>query len=132
MHPKTSKHKWTDRLAIFKLNLSPKASVALSRATLLLIIAVPVVIFLLPIDFFDHGKPMCLSRIMFDMECYGCGLTRACKHLMHLDFESAFYYNMGSFIVLPLVGLLWIKWGIQEYKFLVKAAKNPSADNNPA
>jgi hypothetical protein len=51
---------------------------------------------------------------------------------MHLDFESAFYYNMGSFIVLPLVGLLWIKWGIQEFKFLAKAAKNPSADNTPA
>jgi hypothetical protein len=89
---------------------------------LALIIVTPIVIFLLPIDFFDHGKPMCLSQILFDVECYGCGLTRACKHLMHLDFESAFYYNMGSFLVLPLVGILWVKWGIQVYRSLKSAA----------
>jgi hypothetical protein len=122
MPPENSKKNWADRLALFKIHLSPQASVALSRVMLALIIVTPIVIFLLPIDFFDHGKPMCLSQILFDVECYGCGLTRACKHLMHLDFESAFYYNMGSFLVLPLVGILWVKWGIQVYRSLKSAA----------
>jgi hypothetical protein len=127
MHPKAPKNKLVDRLALFNISLSFKANIALSRAILALIILLPIVIFLLPIDFFDHGKPMCLSQIIFKMECYGCGLTRACKHLMHFDFERAFYYNMGSFVILPLVGILWIKWGLDKYKFL----KNVTTKTNP-
>ena len=123
MHQKTSKNIWSDRLAIFKLDLPIKVRVALSKATLLFVITVPIILFLLPLDFFDHGKPFCLSRLLFDMECYGCGLTRACKHLMHLDYERAFYYNISSFIVLPIIGILWIKWGIQECRFLATYSK---------
>jgi hypothetical protein len=85
---------------------------------LLLIILLPLIIFLLPIDFFNQGKSICLSKVLLKTECYACGLTRACKHLMHLDFEAAFQYNMGSFIVFPLIAFLWIKWYFEERRRL--------------
>lgn len=60
------------------------------------------VLICLPADYFDHGKSVCLSVTFFDMECYGCGMTRAIHHLIHLDFHAAWGFNRLSFIVLPL------------------------------
>ncbi|HBF20674.1 MAG TPA: hypothetical protein DDW81_11285 [Cryomorphaceae bacterium] len=56
----------------------------------------------LPADHFDHGEPVCVSTVLFDTECYGCGMTRAIQHLLHADFTEAWKYNKLSFIVLPL------------------------------
>jgi hypothetical protein len=71
---------------------------------------------LLPADFFDSGKSVCLSKIFFDVECYACGLTRGIMHLIHLQFEEAFAYNMLSFVVLPLLAVVWIQWFFKEWK----------------
>ena len=76
----------------------------------------PMVLLVLPSNFFDNGKSVCLSQLLADKECFGCGMTRAIMHLIHLEFEEAFAYNMLSFIVLPLLGLLWIQWFIKELK----------------
>jgi hypothetical protein len=116
MPQKTSKQKWVDQLTLFKISLSKKQRVALNWATLVFLIVVPIVIISLPIDYFDHGPSLCLSKVFFDLECYACGLTRGCKYLLHLDFETAFAYNMGSFIALPLVSILWAKWFIAQVK----------------
>jgi hypothetical protein len=116
MPPKTSKQKWVDRLTLFNISLSKKQRVVLNWATLAFLLGVPVIILSLPIDYFDHGPSYCLSKIFFNQECYACGLTRGCKHLLHLDLETAFAYNMGSFIALPLVSLLWLRWFIAEVK----------------
>ena len=116
MLQRTSKQKWADRLTLFKLSLSVKQRVALNWATLAFLILVPITILSLPVDYFDHGPSYCLSKVFFNQECYACGLTRGCKHLLHLDYETAFAYNMGSFIALPLVSLLWLKWFIAEVK----------------
>jgi len=46
--------------------------------------------------------------------------------LLHLNFEKAFAYNMGSFIVLPIFSILWASWFFQErkkIKHLVKEIK---------
>jgi Protein of unknown function (DUF2752) len=61
-----------------------------------------VTLLILPADYFDTGQATCLSVIFFDLECYGCGMTRAIQHLLHLDFSSAYEFNKLSFIVLPL------------------------------
>lgn len=116
MPPKTSKQKWVDRLTLFNISLSKKQRVVLNWATLAFLLIVPVTIYSLPIDYFDHGPSLCLSKVLFSQECYACGLTRGCKHLLHLDYETAFAYNMGSFIALPLVSLLWLRWFIAEVK----------------
>jgi hypothetical protein len=73
---------------------------------------------LLPAGFFDDGRSLCLSQLLFQTECFACGITRGCMHLMHFEFEEAFAYNMMSFIVLPLLAVIWIQWFIKEWKRL--------------
>ena len=85
-------------------------------AKLIFIVATPIVLLLLPATTFDDGRSLCLSRLLFDVECFACGITRACMHLIHLDFEEAFAYNMMSFIVLPLLAIVWVQWFIKEWK----------------
>lgn len=60
----------------------------------------------LPANFFDTGQSICLSVLFFNKKCYGCGMTRAFQHLIHLDFKKAFEYNKLSFIVFPLLIVL--------------------------
>ena len=78
-------------------------------AKIILGITIPLVLLILPSDYFDSGSSKCLSVTLFDAECYGCGTTRAVMHLIHGDFMDAFYFNMTSFVVLPLLIYLWIK-----------------------
>lgn len=77
------------------------------RARIFLRVLVPVVLLLLPADFFDRGTSLCLSRLLFNTSCPACGLTRGCMHLIHLDFEGAFAANMASFVALPVVSAYW-------------------------
>ena len=85
-------------------------------ALLFFLVAVPFTLLILPANFFDNGKPICLSQILAGRECFGCGMTRGIMHLIHLELEEAFAYNMLSFIVLPLLGLIWLQWFIKELK----------------
>lgn len=87
-------------------------------AKLALIVLLPIVLLLLPADHFDAGESICLSQVLFNFECYGCGMTRACQHLIHLDFENAFAYNMGSFLALPALGIVWVQWFFKEMRHL--------------
>lgn len=56
-----------------------------------------------PADFFDNGKPICISILLFDKECFNCGMTRAVMHLIHFDFKTAWEYHKLSVVVLPLL-----------------------------
>lgn len=71
---------------------------------------VPVVLLILPAGYFDKGESVCLSQVLFNVECYACGLTRATMHLIHLNFTEAFYYNPISFVAFPLLAFLWARW----------------------
>ncbi len=82
-----------------------------------LLVLVPVILLWLPADFFDEGVIVCPSKQFFNFECLGCGMTRAVMHLIHLDVESALYYNPGSFIVVPILVFFWLRW-------LLRAVKN--------
>lgn len=75
---------------------------------LILLIALPLTLLSLPASFFDTGKSICIITNFTGQSCPGCGLTRAIMHLIHLDFETAFAYNMLSFIILPIILFLWI------------------------
>ena len=76
---------------------------------LVLLILFPIVFILVPIDYFDSGQSVCLSMFFFDVSCYACGMTRALKHLIFFDFQTALGYNKFAVIVLPLVSWLWTK-----------------------
>ena len=73
------------------------------------LVIAPFVLLLLPADFFDTGESMCLSVQLFDMQCYGCGMTRAIQHLIHFDFHEAYDYNKLSFVVFFVLFIVWIQ-----------------------
>lgn len=80
------------------------------------LILIPIVLLVLPSNYFDHGQSVCVSVLLFDQECYGCGMTRGIQHLLHLDFLTAYEFNKLSLIVLPLLIYLWLKELIRTYK----------------
>ena len=67
------------------------------------IITVPIIFLLLPSDYFDNGKTICLYTNITGFSCYGCGITKAIQHAIHLDFKTAYSYNKLVIIVLPLI-----------------------------
>lgn len=77
---------------------------------LLALLILPIVLWILPADFFDEGQAVCPSRVFFDIECYGCGMTRAVMHMHHLEFEEAFYYNYGVLAIYPILAIIWGFW----------------------
>jgi len=89
-------------------------------AKLVFIVVTPIVLLILPADFFDKGEAVCLSRVLFNVECYACGLTRACMHLIHFEFEEAYAYHMLSFIIFPVLAVFWVFWFLKERKLFLK------------
>ncbi|MBL7819074.1 MAG: DUF2752 domain-containing protein [Saprospiraceae bacterium] len=69
-----------------------------------------ITLLLMPADFFDTGTPVCLFTRLSGYSCYGCGMTRAMMHLLHLNFAIAWNYNKLSFIVFPLLVFVFGKW----------------------
>jgi len=76
-----------------------------------LLVGFGLILFWLPATFFDTGTAMCLSVIVFNRECYGCGMTRGVMHLIHFNFEQAWTFNKLSFVVFPLL-VYMIIWEI--------------------
>jgi hypothetical protein len=72
-------------------------------------------LFLLPADFFDTGQSYCLSILLFEANCYGCGMTRAIQHIIHFEFIEAYSFNKLSFIVFPLLTGIWFNELRQTY-----------------
>lgn len=71
----------------------------------------PVMLWLLPADVFDHtGFEICPSKLFFDIECLGCGMTRAVMHSHHWEWNEAFYYNYGIIAVYPALAIVWFLW----------------------
>jgi hypothetical protein len=78
---------------------------------LFLLLIFPFFLWFLPADFFDNSQTiLCPSRLFFDFECFGCGMTRAVQHLHHFQYEDAAYFNKGSFFVYPVLVIVWFKW----------------------
>jgi hypothetical protein len=80
----------------------------------------PIVLWLLPASFFDHGQSLCLSVLLFDQECFGCGITRAIQHAIHFDFYTAWNYNKLVVIVAPILFFVWLKWVRDAWRKMIK------------
>ena len=77
----------------------------------LLLLITPVVLWILPADFFDESSViLCPSRLFFNIECLGCGMTRAVMHMHHLEIEDAIFYNAGVVVVFPALVVVWCIW----------------------
>lgn len=49
---------------------------------------------------FSNLKLICLSKLLFNLSCPACGLTRAFRSLLKLEIKEAIYYNFLSPIIL--------------------------------
>lgn len=76
----------------------------------ILLLLLPVLLMLLPADYFDNGQVLCPSKRFLDLECMGCGMTRGIQHLIHFQFEEAWAFNKLSFIVFPVIAYLWLAY----------------------
>lgn len=82
-------------------------------------VVIPLVLIILPANFFDKGQSLCLSILLADTACPGCGITRAIQHMLHFDFVIAFNYNKLSVVIFPLLVFLWGKeflMSLKKYK----------------
>lgn len=94
-------------------------------AKLIFLVAVPIILLALPADFFDQGESICLSKVLLNMECYACGLTRSIQHLIHLEFEKSYEYHMLSFIIFPMLCIVWTQWFLKELRDYKKLKAQP-------
>lgn len=90
-----------------------------------LIVFVPLVLIILPADFFDQGPTICVSKLLTEAECPGCGITRATQHALHLDFSNAWNYNKLFVVVTPLLIWLYIAEVIESYKYYKRRKHQP-------
>ena len=87
-----------------------------SKISFLVILAFPILLYLIPVDWLNKQHTICLFKNIFGIDCYGCGITRAVISGIQLDFESAMNYNKMVLIVLPLLIYTWLKTTISFYK----------------
>lgn len=67
----------------------------------------PFLFLLLPANYFDKGESFCPSKRLLNIECLGCGITRAVQHLIHFQFKEAWHFNKLSFLLVPFFGYFW-------------------------
>lgn len=82
------------------------------------LLIIPIVLLVLPANFFDDGPPICLFTLLSDIHCPGCGMTRGIMHLIHGQFATAFEFNKLSFIIFPIVSWLWLRAFLVETVYL--------------
>lgn len=81
-----------------------------------LLLIFPFVLWLLPATFFDNGQSICPSKVFFDIECFGCGMTRAIMHLHHLEIDEAIWYNTAVLFFYPALVVIWGFWVYKAYQ----------------
>lgn len=60
----------------------------------------------------DTGRPICLSRVAFGLDCPLCGGIRCVDALAQGDLLAAADHNVALAVVLPLVVAVWAWWMI--------------------
>lgn len=94
------------------------------------LLAFPLILWLMPSDSFDQtGVELCPSKAFFNVECPGCGLTRATMHLHHLEWQDALYYNYGIVIIYPALVAVWL-WWLNKARLRHKRFREKSNDKN--
>ena len=93
----------------------------IQKIWLTLLLATPIVLWLLPSNFFDGGNiaVLCPTRRVLGVECLGCGMTRAVMHLHHFEWSEAINFNRGvvwAYPILVVIWFVWVKKAINEIK----------------
>ena len=92
------------------MNISPKRrGEILNKLSFSVILVLPILLYLVPLDWLNKQHTICLFKNIFGIDCYGCGITRAVLSGLHFNFEDAINYNIMVVIVLPLLIYIWIR-----------------------
>ena len=92
------------------MNISPKRSKRIfNKLSFSVILVLPILLYLVPLDWLNKQHTICLFKNIFGLDCYGCGITRAVLSALHLNFKDAINYNIMVVIVLPLLIYIWIR-----------------------
>jgi hypothetical protein len=68
------------------------------------------IIFLYSLAFKNHIEiysPSCFFRYLFDVECWGCGMTRAILEIFNFNLKNAIKLNPLSPLVLTIIFLIF-------------------------
>jgi len=83
----------------------------------IVVVTTPAVLLILGPNFFDNGPTICLSKLIIEKDCPGCGITRAVQHSIHGEWKTAYEYNKLVLIVGPILFILWLKELLNLIKF---------------
>ena len=62
----------------------------------------------LPQNVFNALGPNCFFKSIFEVECFGCGMSRAIRELVRLQFGAALELNPISPLVFALIVVLFL------------------------
>ncbi|MDR1839187.1 MAG: DUF2752 domain-containing protein [Treponema sp.] len=77
---------------------------------LLTVLLILFVFYNIPKEYLGDTYPVCLYRIAFKQECFGCGTTRAVWSVLHLRIKDAIEYNKLIIVSFPLLAGCTISW----------------------
>lgn len=75
---------------------------------ILIWVGIPVFFWLIPIDTFNTGPALCPSKLFFNKDCLGCGLTRASLYFHQFNFKEAFAFNKLIILIYPFYWMFYI------------------------
>lgn len=96
------------------------ATLSKPKSKLSLLLSLPVILYLIPVDGIYNGESICIFKHLFDTECWGCGTTRAFFSVMYGNFAQAWEYNPLITVIFPL--LLWL-WGKEIWRTIISLKK---------
>ncbi|MBA2680772.1 MAG: DUF2752 domain-containing protein [Ktedonobacteraceae bacterium] len=79
----------------------------------------PAAFFLLSPAWLERQPSLCLSQLVFKRTCPGCGITRALAWSLHGEFGRAWRSNKRIIVVLPLLGLVWLRTIVDGWRDLL-------------
>lgn len=69
----------------------------------------PIAIYCIPLESWLTGRSLCLYKLFFGEECWGCGITRAVVLAMRGEFVTSLEYHRMVVVVLPILLYWWVK-----------------------
>jgi hypothetical protein len=86
------------------------------------LVAFPIFLYLVPLDWLNKQHSICLIKNIFGIECFGCGISRAIISAIQFDFTNAYMFNHLVIIVLPIFIYVWLKMIINTIKEIKKTS----------
>jgi hypothetical protein len=72
------------------------------------------------IEWLEKQPTICLYKLVFGSDCYGCGITRAVVSTIQLRFRDAYEFNKMIVIVFPILAIVWWRVIFELPAFLIQ------------